>query len=84
MPQEHPNDPLIGKLAAKYHRTAAQIILRWHMQMGVVAIPKSASPERMAQNIDVFAFELSAEDMGLLAALDSRMGRTGLDPLTFS
>jgi 2,5-diketo-D-gluconate reductase A len=77
-------DPLIGKLAAKYHRTAAQVILRWHKQIGAIAIPKSASPERMAQNIDVFGFELSPEDMGLIADLDSVNGRTGLDPLTFS
>jgi 2,5-diketo-D-gluconate reductase A len=77
-------DPLIGRIAAKYGHTPAQVILRWHMQNGAVAIPKSSSPERMAQNIDVFGFELSAEDMSIIAGLDSAMGRIGFDPLTFS
>jgi 2,5-diketo-D-gluconate reductase A len=78
------SDPLIGKIAAKYGHTPAQVILRWHMQLGCIAIPKSASPERMAQNIDVFGFELSAEDMSILESLDSELGRIGFDPLTFS
>ncbi|HET9159392.1 MAG TPA: aldo/keto reductase [Caulobacteraceae bacterium] len=77
-------DPLIGKIAAKVGHTPAQVILRWHMQNSVVAIPKSASPERMAQNIDVFGFELSDDDMSIIAGLDSAMGRIGFDPLTFS
>ena len=77
------DDPLIGKMAAKYGRTPAQVILRWHMQSGVAAIPKSASPERMAQNIDVFGFELSPEDMAILEGLDSPLGRIGPDPDSF-
>jgi 2,5-diketo-D-gluconate reductase A len=76
-------DPLIGKLAAKYGRTPAQVILRWHVQNGLAVIPKSASPERMAQNIDVFGFELSVEDMAILAGLDSPLGRIGPDPESF-
>jgi 2,5-diketo-D-gluconate reductase A len=78
------SDPIIGKLGVKYGRSPAQVILRWHMQNDVVAIPKSVSPERMAQNIDVFSFSLTPEDMTILASLDSAMGRIGLDPLTLS
>jgi 2,5-diketo-D-gluconate reductase A len=77
-------EPLIGKIAAKYGHTPAQVILRWHIQNGLLAIPKSASPERMAQNIDVFGFQLAAEDMAIIAGLDSAMGRIGFDPLSFS
>jgi 2,5-diketo-D-gluconate reductase A len=76
-------DPLIGKLAAKYGRTAAQVILRWHVQNGLAAIPKSASPERMAQNIDVFGFALTPEDMAILDGLDTPLGRIGPDPESF-
>src|SRR5436190_20650724 len=71
------DDPTIGAMAVKYGRSPAQVILRWHIQNGLAAIPKSASPERMAQNIDVFAFELTPEDMALLADLDDPNGRTG-------
>jgi 2,5-diketo-D-gluconate reductase A len=77
------DNPLIGKIADKYGRVPAQVILRWHMQNGWAAIPKSSSPERMAQNIDVFGFELTPEDMALLDGLDSPQGRTGLDPESF-
>jgi 2,5-diketo-D-gluconate reductase A len=78
------DEATIGAMAAKYGRAPAQVILRWHIQNGLAAIPKSASPERMAQNIDVFAFELTPEDMALLAGLDDANGRTGFDPATFS
>jgi 2,5-diketo-D-gluconate reductase A len=77
------SDPLIGKLAGKYGRTPAQVILRWHVQNGLATIPKSSSPERMAQNIDVFGFSLTVEDMAILGGLDSPMGRIGPDPESF-
>lgn len=77
-------DPKLAALARKYGRTPAQIILRWHMQTGLVAIPKTVSPERMIQNIDVFGFALDPEDMALIAGLDDPDGRIGFDPLEFS
>ena len=62
---------LLLSLAAKYKKTVAQIILRWLTQRGVVAIPKSVRKERIAENFDVFDFELSREDMDAIAALDT-------------
>ena len=59
-------------LAAKYAKSVAQVVLRWLTQRGVVAIPKSVRKERMAENFNVFDFELSAEDMGTMASLDSK------------
>ena len=73
-------DPLIGTIAARYGHTPAQVILRWQVQQGIAPIPKSASPERMSQNIDVFGFELALEDMALLDGLDSPSGRIGPHP----
>jgi 2,5-diketo-D-gluconate reductase A len=64
------NDLLLS-LAAKYKKTVAQIILRWLTQRGVVAIPKSVRKERIAENFDVFDFELCPEDMDAIAALDT-------------
>lgn len=63
-------------LAAKHGKTSAQIVLRWHLQLGLVAIPKSVTPERIRANIDIFDFELSEDDMTAIAALggDSRTG----------
>ena len=59
-------------LAAKYRKSVAQVVLRWLIQRGVVVIPKSVRPERMAENIDVFDFHLAREDMDLIATLDTR------------
>lgn len=59
-------------LAAKYRKSVAQVVLRWLIQRGVVVIPKSVRPERMAENIAVFDFHLAPEDMELIATLDTR------------
>lgn len=59
------------------------MVLRWHLQLGNVVIPKSVTPERIRQNIDVFDFALSAADMDAVAALDRGM-RTGPDPDTLN
>ena len=63
-------DPVLVKIGEKYGKTAAQVILRWHLQRGIVVIPKSTHIERMEQNFDVFGFTLSDEDMQAIAALD--------------
>lgn len=64
------NEVLVS-LAAKYRKSVAQVVLRWLIQRGVVVIPKSVRPERMAENIDVFDFVLAPEDMDLIATLDT-------------
>lgn len=66
------DNPVIGEIAAKYGKTPAQVMLRWHIQRGVVVIPKSTHIERMEQNLDVFNFALSDEDMDAIAALDHK------------
>jgi 2,5-diketo-D-gluconate reductase A len=62
--------PEILAIAERTGKTPAQVVLRWHVQQSLVAIPKSANPERIAQNIDVFNFELTAADLSSIAALD--------------
>ncbi len=72
-------DPVILALAAEHDRTAAQIILRWHLQLGNIAIPKASSSDRIRENHNVFGFELSDRDMTELAALE-RGFRSGSHP----
>ena len=72
-------DPVIQACAAEHGRTPAQVILRWHMQLGNIAIPKASSEARIRENLDVFNFELSARDMAAINALD-RGQRTGSHP----
>jgi 2,5-diketo-D-gluconate reductase A len=62
--------PVLAELAEKHGRTPGQIVLRWHVQNGLVAIPKSKNPERMAQNLAVFDFELDTDDLAALDTLD--------------
>ena len=63
-------DPVISAVAERHGRTTAQVILRWLTQQGFVATPKSSNPTRMAQNLDIFGFSLSADEMALLGTLD--------------
>jgi 2,5-diketo-D-gluconate reductase A len=63
-------EPLITELAQRYQKTPAQIVLRWHMELGLVAIPKSSSPERVRANLDIFDFALSADDLDAVSTLD--------------
>jgi diketogulonate reductase-like aldo/keto reductase len=63
-------DPELTAIGAKYGKTAAQVVLRWNVQRGVVIIPKSTKPARMAQNMDIWDFELSEEDMAVIAKKD--------------
>ncbi|GAB3371759.1 aldo/keto reductase [Amycolatopsis echigonensis] len=75
-------DPLLAELAEKHGKTPAQIVLRWHVQIGNVVFPKSSSPKRMRENIDIFDFSLSDGDLDALSGLDEGR-RTGFDPDTF-
>ena len=77
-------DPVLVKIGEKYGKTAAQVILRWHLQRGIVVIPKSTHIERMEQNFDVFGFTLSDEDMQAIAALDKEQSSffSHTDPAT--
>jgi 2,5-diketo-D-gluconate reductase A len=77
-------DPVIGAIAARHGRTPAQVIIRWHLDGGLIVIPKSVTPKRIAENFDVFGFTLSAADMDAIAKLDSPEGRIGPDPATAS
>jgi 2,5-diketo-D-gluconate reductase A len=75
-------DDTLATVAAHHERTPAQAILRWHLQIGNVVIPKSATPERIRENFEVFDFELSDDDMAAIARLDTGE-RTGPDPGSF-
>jgi 2,5-diketo-D-gluconate reductase A len=73
------DEPALAELAQRYGKTPAQVVLRWHVQLGNIVFPKSMRPERMRENIDVFDFELSPEDVEAVSALESG-GRLGPDP----
>jgi diketogulonate reductase-like aldo/keto reductase len=77
------DDPVIGEVARRYDRTPAQVILRWHLQLGNVVIPKSVTPGRMEENFLVFDFELTDDDMRAVESLDTGE-RIGPDPSTFT
>jgi 2,5-diketo-D-gluconate reductase A len=74
--------PLIGEIARKLGRTPAQVIIRWHIDNGLVVIPKSVTPSRIVENFKVFDFKLSAEDLAKLNTLDDAGARMGPDPKT--
>jgi len=75
----------IADIAKKHGRSPAQAILRWHIQQGFVAIPKSVTPERIRQNLEVFDFSLDRDDLTLIAALDDpKNGKTGSKPEEFN
>ncbi|MGW0934206.1 aldo/keto reductase [Streptomyces sp. NPDC002666] len=75
--------PTVVAVAQKHGRTPAQAVLRWHLQTGNVVIPKSVTPSRIAENIDVFGFELDADDLAAFAALDEGK-RLGPNPGEFN
>ncbi len=76
------DDPAITAIAEVLGKTPGQVVIRWHLQLGSVVIPKSATPERIEQNFDVFDFHLTQEQMDAIEALDAGT-RTGPDPDTF-
>jgi 2,5-diketo-D-gluconate reductase A len=75
-------DERLVSMAEKYGRSPAQIVLRWHIELGNIVFPKSVTPSRIRENIDVFDFELSTDDMATIAELDSGT-RLGPDPDRF-
>jgi 2,5-diketo-D-gluconate reductase A len=76
------DDPTITEIAETHGKTPGQVVLRWHLQLGNVVIPKSVTPERIVENFDVFGFTLSAAEMAAIEALDAGE-RIGPDPDTF-
>lgn len=75
-------EPILLEIAKKHEKTAAQVIIRWHLDIGNLVIPKSSHPDRLRENIDVFDFSLSNEDLAAIESLDSGF-RTGLNPDEF-
>jgi diketogulonate reductase-like aldo/keto reductase len=77
------DEPVLRELADKHGRTPAQVVLRWHVQLGNVTIPKSVTPSRIRENLDVFGFSLDQADMAAVAGLE-RGRRLGPDPDTLN
>ncbi|WP_413806454.1 aldo/keto reductase [Streptomyces sp. OE57] len=76
-------DPKLAEIAEKHGKTPAQVVLRWHLDLGNVVIPKSVTPSRIKENIDVFDFQLDSEDLSAIDSLDTG-NRLGFDPETFN
>ena len=77
------SDPVITGIADRHGKTPAQVLIRWHIHLGNIVIPKSVNPERIVSNFDVFDFDLSEEDMTSIASLENGT-RLGPDPRTFN
>jgi diketogulonate reductase-like aldo/keto reductase len=76
------DEPVLTEIAQAHGKTTAQVVLRWHLQLGNVVIPKSVTPKRIAENLDVFDVELTEQQLGAIATLD-RGQRIGPDPDVF-
>jgi diketogulonate reductase-like aldo/keto reductase len=77
------DEPILSAISERHGRTPAQVVLRWHLQLGNVVIPKSITPARIESNLDLFGFELSEAEMDQISSLDCGR-RVGPDPATFS
>jgi 2,5-diketo-D-gluconate reductase A len=77
------DDPVIGRIAERIGKTPAQVVLRWHIQRGDIVFPKSVTPDRIRENIDIFDFELSGADVNDITLLNKNE-RTGPDPDKFA
>jgi 2,5-diketo-D-gluconate reductase A len=76
------DEPVLAAIGAKHGKSSAQVMIRWHLQLGNVVLPKSVTPARIAENIDVFDFELDADDLAAITALENGH-RTGPHPDEF-
>ena len=76
------DDPVLTEVSTELGKTSAQVVLRWHVQLGNVVIPKSVTPSRIVENTEIFDFELSDDHMGRISTLE-RQYRTGPDPDRF-
>lgn len=76
-------DPVLVSIATKHNKSPAQIVIRWHLQQGLVVIPKSTHPDRIQQNTEVFDFELDSDDIELITSLNTDT-RRGPDPATMN
>ncbi len=74
--------PVLAAIAERHGRTSAQVVLRWHLQLGNIVIPKSVTPERIRENFDIFGFELDGDELAAIGDID-RGERIGPDPDTF-
>jgi 2,5-diketo-D-gluconate reductase A len=77
------SNPAVAAVAEAHGKTPAQVLIRWHIQLGNIVIPKSVTPERIVSNFDVFDFELSEQDMASISSLGNGT-RLGPDPRTFN
>ena len=78
------DDAQLATIGAKYGKTAAQVMVRWHLQIGNVVLPKSVTPERIRENVDVFDFQLDADDLITIEGMEDPSRRTGPNPDTFN
>ena len=76
------DEPSLDRIARKHGRTPAQVVIRWHLDSGLIVIPKTVRPERLRENVAVFDFALDQDDMDRIAGLDAPDGRIGPDPMT--
>ena len=75
-------DPRIMKIASKYQKSPAQLLIRWNIQQGIIPIPKSKNPSRLLENISVFDFDISLDDIHELNQMNQNI-RTSYNPLEF-
>lgn len=74
--------PCVAEAARAHGKTPPQVVLRWHLQQGIIVFPNTVRPERMVENADVFDFELTEDEMRAIEALDEQRG-LGIDPRTY-
>jgi 2,5-diketo-D-gluconate reductase A len=65
------NQPILAEIGARYGKTPAQVVLRWNIELGIVTIPRSSNPGRLAQNLDIFDFALTTDELAAISALDT-------------